>query len=115
MLSSLRERRLARNWARATGGLPSASAMSNYQLAATELALLHQKASRGVLDRAEVAERQQALLGLMQVARAAFLRRRPAPPPAPWTGSGTSGFTRPTSYQAPMPHPFMPPGPRHGR
>jgi RsiW-degrading membrane proteinase PrsW (M82 family) len=115
MLSSLRERRRARNWARATGGLQAASAMSNYQLAATELALLHQKASRGVLNRAEVAERQQGLLGLMQVARAAFLRRRPAPPPTPWTGSGTSGFTQPMSYQAPMPHPFMPRGPRHGR
>ncbi len=114
MLSSLRERRLARNWARSTGGLQAASAMSNYQLAATELALLHQKASRGVLNRAEVAERQQGLLGLMQVARAAFLRRRPAPPPTPWTESGPSGFTQPMSYQTPMPHPFMPRGARHG-
>jgi protease PrsW len=108
MLSSLRDRRLARNWARATGGLSAASAMSNYQLAATELALLHQKARRGVLDRAQVAQRQQALLGLMQVARAAFLRRRPAPPDAPWAGSRPSGFTRPSSYSAPMPHPVMP-------
>ena len=51
MLSSLRDRRLARNWALATGGLPAASAMGNYQLAATELALLHEKARRGVLGR----------------------------------------------------------------
>jgi RsiW-degrading membrane proteinase PrsW (M82 family) len=103
MLSSLKDRRLARNWALATGGMPAASAMGNYQLAATELALLHQKARRGVLDRAGVTRRQQALLGLMQVARAAFLRRRPAPPDAPWAGSGPSGFTRPSSYSAPMP------------
>ena len=111
MLSSLKERRLARNWALSTGGLPAASAMGNYQLAATELALLHQKARRGVLDRAGVAQRQQALLGLMQVARSAFLRRRQAPPPAPWTGPGTSGFTQPSSHAAPMPRPVMPPGP----
>jgi len=109
MLSSLRGRRLARNWARSTGGLPAASAMGNYQLAATELALLHDKARRGVLDRSQVAQRQQALLGLMQVARAAFLRRRPAPPQAPWAGAGPSGFTRPSSHPAPMPHPFVPP------
>jgi hypothetical protein len=82
--------------------------MGNYQLAATELAMLHEKASRGVLDRAAVAQRQQALLGLMQVARSAFLRRQPAPPRTPWTGSGTSGFTQPASYRAPMPHPVMP-------
>ena len=112
MLSSLRDRRLARNWALATGGLPAASAMGNYQLAATELALLHEKARRGVLGRREVAQRQQALLGLMQVARAAFLRRRPAPPRAPWAGTGPSGFTRPSSHSAPMPHPFMPHGPK---
>ena len=108
MLSSLRERRLARNWALSTGGLAAATAMGNYQLAATELAMLHEKASRGVLDRAGVAQRQQALLGLMQVARSAFLRRQPAPPSTPWTGSGTSGFTQPLSYRAPMPHPVMP-------
>jgi hypothetical protein len=111
MLSSLRDRRLARNWALSTGGLPAATAMGNYQLAATELAMLHEKASRGVLDRAAVAQRQQALLGLMQVARSAFLRRQPAPPRTPWTGSGTSGFTQPVSYRAPMPHPVMPRGP----
>jgi len=110
MLSSLRERRLARNWALATGGLPAASAMGNYQLAATELALLHQKARRGVLNRREVAQRQLALLGLMQVARAAFLSRRPAPPPAPWARSAPSGFTRPSAHPAPMPHPFLPRG-----
>src|SRR5215469_5655354 len=50
MLSSLRERRRARNWARARGGLAAAAAMSDYQLAATELALLHGKTARGVID-----------------------------------------------------------------
>jgi protease PrsW len=104
MLSSLRDRRLARGWARATSGLPAARAMGDYQLAATELALLHQKASRGVIGYRQFAQRQQDLLGLMQVARAAFLRRQPAPPPAPWTGSRPSGFTVPHAFAAPMPH-----------
>ena len=108
MLSSLKARRRARKWARATGGLPAAAAMSDYQLAATELALLHQKAERGVVDRAEFAARQQALLSLMQVARSAFLRRQPVPPPTPWAGAGPSGFTRAAAFAVPMPQPSMP-------
>jgi RsiW-degrading membrane proteinase PrsW (M82 family) len=103
MLSSLQARQRARRWARLTGGLRAAAAMSDYQLAATELALLHQKAARKVVDRAQFAERQQALLSLMQVARSAFLRRRPAPPAAPWAGAGPSGFTRAAAFAAPMP------------
>src|ERR1700761_8477880 len=39
MLASLRGRSAARRWARASGGLPAARAMADYQLAATELAL----------------------------------------------------------------------------
>jgi hypothetical protein len=47
MLCTLRERRRARRWARATGGRPLARAMVAYQLAATELALAHQRVRRG--------------------------------------------------------------------
>jgi RsiW-degrading membrane proteinase PrsW (M82 family) len=108
MLSSLKERRRARNWALATGGLAAARAMSDYQLAATELALLHQKARRGVIDHRQFTENQRALLGLMQQARAAFLRRQPEPPSAPWAGAGPSGFTRPAAFAAPLPQPAMP-------
>jgi RsiW-degrading membrane proteinase PrsW (M82 family) len=110
MLSSLKERRRARKWALATGGLAAARAMSDYQLAATELALLHQKARRGVIGHPQFTENQRALLGLMQMARAAFLRRQPEPPPAPWAGPGPSGFTRSAAFAAPMPWPAMPPG-----
>jgi hypothetical protein len=108
MLSSLKARGRARKWARATGGLAAAAAMSDYQLAATELALLHQKAARAVVDRAEFARRQQELLSLMQLARSAFLRRQPAPPAAPWAGPGPSGFTRAAAFAVPMPQPVMP-------
>jgi RsiW-degrading membrane proteinase PrsW (M82 family) len=111
MLSSLKDRRQARIWARTTGGMAAARAMSDYQLATTELALLHQKASRGVISRRQFAQSQQGLLSLMQQARGEFLRRQPAPPPTPWTGSDTSAFTQPMSYRATVPHPVMPRGP----
>jgi RsiW-degrading membrane proteinase PrsW (M82 family) len=108
MLSSLKDRRRARTWARSTGGMAAARAMSDYQLATTELALLHQKASRGVVSRRQFAQSQQALLSLMQQARGEFLRRQPAPPPTPWTGRDTSAFTQPMSYRATVPPPVMP-------
>jgi RsiW-degrading membrane proteinase PrsW (M82 family) len=101
MLSTLRGRRMARNWARATGGLPAASAMGDYQLAATELALLHDKAARRVVTPERFRERQADLLGLMNVARAEFLRRRPQPPSAPWAQA--SGFAHTEVMPAPLP------------
>ncbi|MBV9794847.1 MAG: PrsW family intramembrane metalloprotease [Actinobacteria bacterium] len=114
MLSSLPGRKQARNWARSTGGMAAASAMGDYQLAATELALLHQKAGRGVISRRQFSQSQQGLLGLMQRARGQFLRRQPSPPPTPWTGPGhdvsTSAFTQPMAYRAPVPAPVMPRG-----
>ena len=76
MLGSLRTRHAARNWARQSGGVRAAAAMGDYQLAATELALLHDKAARGVLLEADFTRRQHDLLQLMQAARAAYL-----PPP----------------------------------
>ena len=105
MLATLRGRRRARNWARAAGGLPAAAAMSDYQLAATELALLHQKSARRVISDDRFAQRQHDLLGLMQVARGVFLRRSPQPPEAPWAGPGSSGFTRQEAFAAPVPRP----------
>src|SRR5215471_19925924 len=47
MLCSLSQRRQARHWARRTGGRPLARDMVAYQLAATELALAHQRVARG--------------------------------------------------------------------
>jgi protease PrsW len=98
MLSSLPARRQARNWARVRGGLPAAAAMSDYQLAATELALLHTKAARGVLGRREFTKRQHDLLALMHIARRSFARRSAASPRAdqshaPWAPPGASAFS----------------------
>ncbi len=109
MLSTLRDRQVARNWARMNGGRSAAAAMADYQLAATELAMLHQRAERGVTSRPEFEARRQALLGLMQSARLAFLSRRPQPPVPPWASHGPSGFIRREAYPAPVPPPGFPP------
>jgi protease PrsW len=111
MLSSLKERRRARSWALGTGGLTAARAMSDYQLAATELALLHQKACRGVIGHRQFTQNQRALLGVMQLARSTFLRRHVEPPVAPWAGPEPSGFTRDSAFAAPMPQPAIPRNP----
>ena len=92
MLASLRARGTARRWARSAGGLPASTAMSDYQLAATELALARAKADRGVLDFNAFAEREHSLLTLMAVARHAFTSRVPGGSeltPAPWAASAS--------------------------
>ena len=109
MLASLRSRRQARNWSRLTGGLPAAAAMGDYQLAATELALLHDKARRGVITPEVFRQRQHDLLGLMLVARKSFLSHHPEPPAAPWAQPGGSGLARDTVRSVPLPdHPRVP-------
>jgi protease PrsW len=94
MLSTLRERRAARQWARSAGGRPAASAMADYQLAATELALAHLRQERRVIAPAQFEERRQALLRLMAVARTTFFRHQPEPPQPPWAPRAHSGFGR---------------------
>ena len=74
-------------WARASGGLPAAAAMSDYQLAATELALACGQADRGAARLHAFAAREHDLLTLMAVARHAFTSRLPGGSeftPAPW-------------------------------
>jgi hypothetical protein len=72
MLSSLQGRRQARQWAKANGRREGLFAMSDYQLAATELGLLHARAERGVIDERAFGAQQQALLYCMGVTRARF-------------------------------------------
>jgi len=74
MLCSLRERGQARRWARRTGGRPLARDMVAYQLAATELALAHQRVARGGFTPEEFAERRQVLTGVMASARVMLSR-----------------------------------------
>jgi RsiW-degrading membrane proteinase PrsW (M82 family) len=92
MLSTLRGRRQARLWARRTGGRAAAHAMTDYQLAATELALCHQRAERGLIGAARFDERRRALLTLMAAARDSFPARPAGPGSPPWARHGHSGF-----------------------
>ncbi|MEU8325653.1 PrsW family intramembrane metalloprotease [Nonomuraea sp. NPDC048881] len=76
MLSTFARRRQARQWARAYGGKRGVRAMRDYQLAATELGLLHERAARHIVDEQAFHEEQRALLECMSTARADF----PVPP-----------------------------------
>ncbi|NAS26070.1 PrsW family intramembrane metalloprotease [Herbidospora sp. NEAU-GS84] len=85
MLSSLKHRREARKWARQHGGRPGQQAMSDYQLAATELGLLHERAVRGGVSEDDFLTTQRSLADLMAHSRGMF----PVPPqqvtvPPPW-------------------------------
>ncbi|MGW3468317.1 PrsW family intramembrane metalloprotease [Saccharopolyspora sp. NPDC000995] len=84
MLGSLSGRRKARHWARAQAGATGARAMGDYQLAATELALLHAHAEKETVPPDKFFARREAILGLMRTARDAFFRRMPQAPPPPW-------------------------------
>lgn len=110
MLGNIGLRRRARQWARMAGGAGAGRAMADYQLAATELALLHKRADRGVAEPAWFERRRADLLALMHLARQAFIGRRPQPLVPPWVvGPGQTGFLR----ADPLPRgPFPPPGVR---
>lgn len=72
MLSALSRRSKARQWAKAHGGKRGLRAMSDYQLAATELGLLHERAARNMIDEPTFHQEQRALLECMSAARAGF-------------------------------------------
>ncbi|WP_248961400.1 PrsW family intramembrane metalloprotease [Sphaerisporangium perillae] len=72
MLSSLPGRRQARQWAKAYGGPAGLHAMRDYQVAATELGLLHERGVRGVIDRDTFETQREALLACMSAAKSAF-------------------------------------------
>lgn len=98
MLSSMGGRRAARAWASRNAGVRGRRAMQDYQLAATELALLHQRLDRGVA-RPHWEGRRDAFLALMHVAREAFLGRVQAPAAPAWAPSATdSGFLRRSDF-----------------
>ncbi|QKG19537.1 PrsW family intramembrane metalloprotease [Actinomadura verrucosospora] len=102
MLRSIPSRRAARRWAKSVGGPPAARAMVDYQLAATELALLHKRVDRGNAEPHWFAARRDSLLELMSLARQAFLR-------TPQRGGGALAGTPPWAPQGPSG--FLPPPP----
>lgn len=95
MLGTIGGRRQARRWARSTTGVAGMRAMGEYQLAATELALLHEHAPNRVLTPEGFYRRRDEIMALMRAAQNTFFRRLPPalPPPPPWTQGGqSSGF-----------------------
>ncbi|MGS2641164.1 PrsW family glutamic-type intramembrane protease [Streptosporangium sp. LJ11] len=77
MLGSLGTRRQARRWARK---IRAGRAMSDYQQAATELVMLHQRAERDGTDPGELAAERDALLAVMARSRESFAPRFPSQP-----------------------------------
>ncbi|GGO24474.1 hypothetical protein GCM10010116_49210 [Microbispora rosea subsp. aerata] len=135
MLSSLRRRQQARAWAKAHGGRAGAQAMIDYQIASTELGLLHARAARGGVDEETFRVQQRALADLMAYARLSFplperhrasaARGYPppgyapgAPPPGRWPGGGPGGPGYGPPPGGPPPGhpggPGRPPGPGQG-
>jgi len=82
MLTSLARRRRARAQVRAAGGAGPARALRDYQQAATELAMLHRRFDRGLVDPAAFEGRRGPLLALMGAAHRVFSPLwRPGDPP----------------------------------
>ncbi|GAA0967735.1 hypothetical protein GCM10009555_012010 [Acrocarpospora macrocephala] len=102
MLSSLQKRRQARQWAKAHGGKAGVRAMSDYQLAATELGLLHERAVRGGVNEPDFRARQRAFADLMAYARTNF--------PIPERHQASAARGVPPPGYAPGAPPNVPPG-----
>jgi protease PrsW len=85
MLASLRMRRLGRQWARLHLGVDGKRAMTQYQLAATELAMACNRNSFGRTTEEAFARHRDDSLDLMRAA-AATVRRHERVHQPPWIG-----------------------------
>jgi RsiW-degrading membrane proteinase PrsW (M82 family) len=83
MLASLRLRRLGRHWARLQLGLDGSRAMTQYQLAATELAMACRRKSLGQTTEDAYVRHRDDSLTLMRAA-AAIVRGQEQLTPPPW-------------------------------
>jgi protease PrsW len=109
MLSSLHARRQARVWARLHGKLGGLREMIEFQLSATELALLHRRSDRGLVDAAAFAQRRDGLLAAMRSTTSAFLSRLRTPLRPPWAAYGQSCFQPILKANPGAPQPDQPP------
>jgi RsiW-degrading membrane proteinase PrsW (M82 family) len=92
MLSSMADRRQARQWARLHGGMAGLRDMTEYQLSATELGLLHRRSDRGLVDVGSFGERRDVLLGGMQTATSSLLSQLNDQTRPPWAPRAPSCF-----------------------
>jgi protease PrsW len=83
MLASLRMRRRGRQWARLSLGIAGRQAMTQYQLAATELAMACRRKSLGQTTEDTYARHRDDSLTLMRAA-AEMIRRQEQLNPPPW-------------------------------
>ncbi len=109
MLSGLHARRQARQWARLHCGMGGLRDMSEFQLSATELALLHRRSDRALVDTDSFAERRDGLLSGMRSATSALLSRLNAPLRPPWAAYGQSCFQPASRGRPVLPRPDQPP------
>ena len=93
MLTSLRLRRLGRQWARLNAGIGAMHAMTQYQLAATELAMACNRNAHGRLTPEHFARHRDDSLTLMREA-VSLIRERDQLFPPPWVGDDPSAFVR---------------------
>ena len=91
MLTSLRLRRLGRQWARLNIGDDARHAMIVYQLAATELAMACNRNSHGRLTPEHFERHRDDSLRLMREAVGLIRERKQLVPP-PWVGPAPSAF-----------------------
>jgi protease PrsW len=91
MLTSLRLRRLGRQWARLNLGPGAAQAMTQYQLAATELAMACNRNRQGRLTPDHFTGHRDDSLTLMREAVAMIRDQKQLFPP-PWVGDEPSAF-----------------------
>jgi len=101
MLADLRDRRLARHWARLHCGLRGAKTMAGYQLTATELALAYDRAQHGQMEPEAFDIRRERSLDAMRQAAAVLRGRQPSPPQPTWAPDGTSAMAPPRAARPP--------------
>jgi RsiW-degrading membrane proteinase PrsW (M82 family) len=102
MLASLRLRRLGRQWARLNLGIAGRQAMTQYQLAATELAMACRRNRLGQTSEEAYVRHRDDSLTLMRAA-AAIVRRQEQLYPPPWIAPDS-----PSVFVAYRPGPRLP-------
>jgi RsiW-degrading membrane proteinase PrsW (M82 family) len=90
-LGTMASRRAGRQWARRISGRMGSKAMSDYQFAATKLAMIRDSLSRGVGDR-DFADEERQLLSTVDDRRRFILEHGQPGAPMPWAATPGSHF-----------------------
>jgi hypothetical protein len=96
-LATMASRRAGRQWARRISGRMGAKAMSDYQFAATKLAIIRDSLARGVGERDFAGEERQ-LLSTVDARRKFILEHAQPGAPMPWAATPGSHFPSGPNY-----------------